>query len=43
MYKVLWEPQIREKFVVLHESGNDHDRYAMAVYREEAPGVIVGH
>ena len=32
-----------EAFIVLHESGNDHDRHEMAVYCDEDPGVIVGH
>ena len=43
VYRVVWEPRVGESFVVLHESGNDNDRHAMAVYRDEDPGVIVGH
>ena len=35
MYKVLWEPRVRETFIVVHETGNEHDRHAMAVYREK--------
>ena len=42
VYRVVWEPRVRESFVVLHESGNNNDRHAMAVYRDD-PGVIVGH
>ena len=41
VYRVLWEPHVGE--TVLHESGNDHDRHAMAVYRREDLGVIMGH
>ena len=33
----------RRIFVVLHESSNDNDRHAMAIYCDEDPGVIVGH
>ena len=40
---MLWEPYVGEAFIVLHESGNDYDRHAIAVYRDEDPGVIVGH
>ena len=43
MYQEVWEPRISEAFFVLHESGNEHDRHTMAVYRSELPGVIVGH
>ena len=43
VYRVVWEPCVGESFVVLHKSGNDNDRYAMAVYSDENPGVIVGH
>ena len=43
VYQVLWEPKVREKFIVLHEQGNKHDGHAVAVYREKAPRVIVGH
>ena len=43
MYKVLWEPRVGETFIVIHETGNEHDRHAMVVYRDEEPGVIVGH
>ena len=31
-----------ETFIVLHESDNDHDRHAVAVYCEDS-GVIVEH
>ena len=37
VYRVVWEPRVGESFVVLHESGNDNDRHAMAVYRDEDP------
>ena len=32
-----------EIFVSLHENENRYDRYAMAVYRNDVPGVVVGH
>ena len=35
VYKVLWEPQVGETIIVVHETGNEHDRHAMAVYRDE--------
>ena len=38
---MLWELHIGETFIVLHETGNDHDRHAMAVYHDE--DLIVGH
>ena len=34
------EPQVHETFIVLHEIGNEHDRYAMAVYQDEEPGIV---
>ena len=37
VYRVVWEPHVGESFVVLHESGNDNDRHAMAIYRDEDP------
>ena len=44
--QVVWEPQYGDIFVTLHETGhthrNRHDRYAMAVYCQEAPGITVG-
>ena len=43
VYQVLWEPKVREKFIVLHKQGNKHDGHTMAVYREKEPGVIVRH
>ena len=43
VYRVVWDLRVGESYVVLHESGNDNDRHAMAVYRDEDPGVIVGH
>ena len=43
VYQGLWEPKVWEKFIVLHEQGNKHNRDAMAVYGEKEPGVIVGH
>ena len=43
VYRVVWEPRVGESFVVLHESGNDNGRHAMAVCCDEDPGVIVGH
>ena len=36
VYRVLWEPYVEETLIVLHGSGNNHDRHAMAVYRDEA-------
>ena len=41
VYTVVWEPRVRESFVVMHESGNDNDRHAMAVYCDEDPGTLV--
>ena len=43
VYQVMWEPRIGDLFITLHERGNDHDRHAMAVYRDGEPGVVVGH
>ena len=34
--------RLRETFIVVYETGNERDRHAMAVYRDE-PGIIVGH
>ena len=34
------EPRVRETFIVLHEIGNERDRYAMTVYQDEEPGII---
>ena len=44
VYRTLWEPFLGEEFVVLHETDNDYDHHAMAVYHIlEVPHVIVGH
>ena len=43
VYQVLWEPRVGETFIALHESGNGHDRHAMAIYRDSDAGVVVGH
>lgn len=43
IYQVVWEPRRGDLFVSLHESENRHDQYAMAVYRSDVPGIIVGH
>ena len=43
VYQVLWELCVGETFIALHESGNGHDRHAMAIYRDSDTGVIVGH
>ena len=44
VYRTDWEPHVDEEFIVIQESGNSHKRYEMAVYyRNEDPGVIVGH
>ena len=44
VYRTVWEPHVGEQFIVIQESYNSHDGYAMAVYRrDEHPGVIVGH
>ena len=40
-YRVVWEPRVGESFVVLHESGSDNDRHAMAVHRDEDPANLV--
>ena len=42
VYKVLWEPSVGETFITLHEGGNRHDRNAMAIYRDNEAGVVVG-
>ena len=31
VYKVLWERQVGEIFIVVHKTGNKHDRHAMVV------------
>ena len=36
--KVLWEPQVGKTFIVVHETGNEHDRHAMAVTWHEHVG-----
>ena len=41
VYKVLWEPRVCEAFIVVHETRNEHDKHAMAFYRDEELGVIV--
>ena len=41
IYRVVWELRVRESFVILHESSNNNDRHAMAVYRDEDPGTFV--
>ena len=43
VYQVLWQPQIRDSFIAVHEEGNTHHKYAMAVYRSEEPTVVIGH
>ena len=43
VYQGVWEPTRGDLFVCLHESENRHDRYAMAVYRSDVPGIVVGH
>ena len=43
VYQAVWEPRIGESFLALHEGSNVHDSNAMAVYRHEDPGAIVGH
>ena len=43
MYKVLWEQRVGETFIVVHETGNEHDRHAMAVYRDEEPRIVCIH
>jgi len=35
IYQVLWQPQIRDSFIAVHEEGNTHHKYAMAVYRSD--------
>ena len=42
VYLAVWEPCVEERFIALHESGNPHDSHAMAVYRDEDPGVGLG-
>ena len=43
VYQVLWEPCVGETFIALHESGNEHERHVMAIYRDSDAGVVVGH
>ena len=43
VYQVLWQPRIRDSFIAVHEEGNKHHKYAMAVYRSEEPAFVVGH
>ena len=43
VYLAVWELRVEERFIALHENGNPHDSHTMAVYRDEDPGVIVGH
>ena len=43
VYQGVWEPRRGDLFVSLHESENRHDRYAMAVYHSDVPGIVVGH
>lgn len=43
VYLAVWEPCVEEGFIALHESRNPHNSHTMAVYHDEAPGVIVGH
>ena len=43
VYQVLWQPQIRDSFIAVHEEGNTHHKYAMAVYRSKEPTVVVRH
>ena len=41
-YKTVWEAHVASEFIVIQESANSHDRYAMAVYScDEDPGIIV--
>ena len=42
IYQVLWEPHVGKKFIALYESGDGHDRHAMAIYRDSEVGVLVG-
>ena len=44
VYQVLWEPRLCEIFRAVRKEENRCDRYAMVVYRDKEPGVIVvGH
>ena len=43
VYRVLWQPRIRDSFIAVYEEGNKYHEYAMAVYWSEEPAVIVGH
>ena len=43
IFQMVWEPQHACIFVALHELGNRHDRYAMAVYRREASGAPLSY
>ena len=40
VYQGVWEPRRGDVFVSLHESENRHNRYAMAVYRCDMPGIV---
>ena len=37
IYMVVWELHVGESFIILHESSNDHDDHAMAVYCDGDP------
>ena len=43
VHQGVWEPTRGDLFLRLHESENRHERYAMAVYRSDAPGIVIGH
>ena len=42
MYLAVWELRVEGRFIALHESGTPHNSHAMAVYRDEDPGVGLG-
>ena len=44
MYKVPCEAQVGETFIVIYETGNEHDRYARQFTEmKNRAGVIAGH
>ena len=38
VYNISCEPWVGETFIVVYKTGNEHDRYVMAVYRDEELG-----
>ena len=43
VYRTLWDPAIKDNFVILYQTDNKHNCHAIVVFSVEDPGVIVGH